>query len=70
MATVSQVAVNKLNAFGQDDWRVITVERYAAIDIKRRTELILEGRVRFFDDDGSQIPVREALTRLRAQLNS
>ncbi len=58
--TVGRVAVKKLIGFN-----TMTPEQFVALDKATRKELILAGKVLFFDQAGNRMGLKESLEALR-----
>lgn len=51
-----------------DGYNMISVSDYLKIPAENRLQLIIDGKVRFLDEDGSYINAMEALKLLRPQV--
>ena len=65
MGKVSMVSLRKANrATGTVDWATISREEFLGYPIESCIEHILNGDAKFYDEDGSLIPVTDAISLL------
>ena len=54
---IAQVSLKRSNT----DYELITLHQFLKKDVKERTDLVMNKQVQFFDFQGNQVPIVEAL---------